>query len=296
MLEVRKILAAIRPNLVHAQGAERDCAVTALGFRGPKLLTLHGNIRRVAKLLKAPPFSYWWLQAQLENWVIPKFSGVICLSYHAKAQVVRKAQKTWVLPNAVDTSFFDIQRKPVAPVNVLCIATISPLKNQLGLIRALETCSFKYPFELHFFGSLDPTSNYGSAFLQAISRKPSFFYGGLLDRPSLKRELSKTYALILPTFEENCPMVVLEAQAAGVPVIASNVGGVPDLIQDGITGILTDPAQPETMPRALKRLLENPHLSERLAQEGRKQALARFHPRVIAAKHLDIYRELAACR
>ena len=91
-------------------------------------------------------------------------------------------------------------------------------------------------------------------------------------------------------------MVVIEAQAAGVPVIASNVGGVPDLIEDGFTGILTDPSRPETMPQALKTLLDKPDFARRLADQGRKQATARFHPHVIAEQHLQIYREVIATR
>jgi glycosyltransferase involved in cell wall biosynthesis len=293
---VRRKLRDIQPDLVHAQGTERDCAMSALAFSGPKVLTIHGNIRRVALVLKAAPFSYWWLQARLENLVISKFDGVICLSHHARTQVARRARTTWIVPNPVDPAFLEIQLAPTLPARILCLATISPLKNQLGLISVLERYPFQYPFELYFFGGLDRASNYGRDFLQAVSRNPHFFYGGLLDRSGLQNELSKAYALILPTFEENCPLVVLEAQAAGVPVIASNVGGVPDLIQDGVTGLLTDPAQPETMPRALQRLLENPRLSKSLAAEGRKQALARFHPRVIAEKHIEIYREVIASK
>lgn len=91
-------------------------------------------------------------------------------------------------------------------------------------------------------------------------------------------------------------MVVLEAQAAGIPVIASNVGGVPDLVENEVTGILTDPSRPETMPKALARLLDNPELASRLAEEGRRQAKARFHPRAIAERHLEIYREVIASR
>ena len=91
-------------------------------------------------------------------------------------------------------------------------------------------------------------------------------------------------------------MVVLEAQAAGVPVIASNVGGVPDLVENEVTGILTDPSRPETMPKALSRLLDSPQLAFRLGDQSRRQAKARFHPRTIAEGHLAIYQEVLRIR
>jgi len=86
--------------------------------------------------------------------------------------------------------------------------------------------------------------------------------------------------------------VVLEAQAAGIPVIASNVGGVPDLVEDEVTGLLTDPTRPETMLTALSRLLSDSELTSCLARNGRQQAIEKFHPRVIAERHLEIYREV----
>lgn len=87
-------------------------------------------------------------------------------------------------------------------------------------------------------------------------------------------------------------MVVLEAQAAGVPVIASNIAGIPDLIKNGMTGLLTEPDSPVTMPQALEKLLGNKALGNQLSELGRKQALACFHPRHIANRHLEIYQSV----
>jgi glycosyltransferase involved in cell wall biosynthesis len=67
---------------------------------------------------------------------------------------------------------------------------------------------------------------------------------------------------------------------------------VPDLVEDGVTGLLTNPDFPSTMPIALKKILSDKVLAARLAEGGRKQALARFHPNVVAIKHLEIYRQV----
>ena len=114
----------------------------------------------------------------------------------------------------------------------------------------------------------------------------------MISRENLRDEFARATVLFLPTREDNCPMVVLEAQASGVPVIASNVGGVPDLVEDGITGLLTNPDLPSSMPVALEKILTDKVLAARLAEGGRKQALARYHPNVIAARHVEIYREI----
>lgn len=87
-------------------------------------------------------------------------------------------------------------------------------------------------------------------------------------------------------------MVVIEAMAAGVPVLASNVGGVPDLIEPESTGLFCDPQKPVTFAGGVRRLLDEAGLSSRLAAAAKVAARSRFHPEVIARRHLEIYREV----
>jgi glycosyltransferase involved in cell wall biosynthesis len=232
----------------------------------------------------------------LERFCLPRFNGVVCISKYTENWVKGLATKTWLLPNAVDSKFFEIQPRRTGHVPVvLVVANVDSRKNQIGLIHSLAGLSRQRPFEVRFFGKCgeDP---YGKEFRELIAARPWCFWGGMLERENLRGEFAKASVVMLPTWEDNCPMVVLEAQAAGIPVIASNVGGVPDLVEDGRTGLLTDPARPETMSKALARLLEDPALAKQLAEKGRSQAKARFHPKVIAEKHLEIYREVIASR
>jgi glycosyltransferase involved in cell wall biosynthesis len=96
----------------------------------------------------------------------------------------------------------------------------------------------------------------------------------------------------LPSIEDNCPMAVLEGMAAGVPVIAANVGGVPDLIADHENGLLCDPAKAGSMGEAVRRILDDPAAARRMAEAGNAHARECFYPRNIALRHLDVYREV----
>jgi glycosyltransferase involved in cell wall biosynthesis len=298
ILAVRRKLKEIRPDIIHAQGTERDCAISAVFTRTPKVLTLHGNIRAIARLHRYPPLSYWWIQAQLERFCLPRFRGVICISRYTQKLVSYLAKKTWLLPNATETSFFEAgtfrkQSKLTDPASILVVANVDARKNQIGLIRALDELSKRERFQLRFFGKCgdDP---YGREFHELIRTRSWCYYGGMINRVQLREEFLRATALFLPTREDNCPMVVLEAQASGLPVIASNVGGVPDLIEDGVTGLLTNPDSPATMSQALEKILGDKALANQLTEQGRKQAVTRFHPRVIANRHLEIYREVLA--
>jgi len=327
ILAVRKRLREIQPDLVHAQGTERDCAISAIFTPYPKLLTIHGNLRLIRKTVKLHPFLL--LQSFLEGFVVPRFDGVICITNYTKKAVEHEAKRTWVVPNAVDPAFLELGAKrgvvesrqqiengkptptsgprpptsdlptpisnlpssPPLPV-VLVVGTVDARKNQNVFIRALDSFVRELPFLLKFFGRCGD-DEYGKEFLSLIAERPWCHYGGMIGREELREEFASAAILALPSHEDNCPMVVLEAQAAGIAVMASNVGGVPDLIKDGVTGLLTDPNRPETMCHAVSRLVGDKVLSETLIRNGRLQAVQRFHPRVVAADHLHIYREVS---
>jgi len=105
ILAVRKKLREIGPDIVHAQGTERDCAISAVFSPFPKVLTIHGNLRLIKKTVGFRPFSALWFQSFLEAFVVPKFNGIICITNYTKTAVEHEAKRTWVVPNAVDPSF-----------------------------------------------------------------------------------------------------------------------------------------------------------------------------------------------
>ena len=106
---VRKKLKAIQPDIVHGQGTERDCAISAVLSGFPNVLTVHGNMRLIARLNRARPFSYEWLAARLENFTLPRSGGVVCITNYTRDAVAGRVKKTWVAPNAVNAGFFDVQ-------------------------------------------------------------------------------------------------------------------------------------------------------------------------------------------
>jgi glycosyltransferase involved in cell wall biosynthesis len=81
-----------------------------------------------------------------------------------------------------------------------------------------------------------------------------------------------------------------------VPVVASRVGGVPDLIEDGKNGLLFDPQNAAEMLAATEKILSQPEFARALAVEANRCARERFHPAVVARRHLEIYREVLNSR
>jgi glycosyltransferase involved in cell wall biosynthesis len=99
---------------------------------------------------------------------------------------------------------------------------------------------------------------------------------GWLARPASEQLLARASVFVLPSHAEGLPMSLLEAMAAGCPVVATPVGGVPDLVVDGENGLLVPPGDPHALAAALARILRDPALARRLGRAARATIEARY--------------------
>jgi glycosyltransferase involved in cell wall biosynthesis len=289
---VRRKLKAIKPDIVHGQGTERECAISAAFSKFPNVLTVHGNMRLIAEINQAKPFSFWWLAAQLEKVTLPRTRGVICITHYTQDTVKDLVKRTWVVPNAMDESFFAVNSEPDASRTILCVGAVCVRKNQNAFIKALDPIAAEGKFKLLFLGSVNKSEAFGAEFLDLVAQRPWCEYAGFADRQTLRNRFKTATLLALPSLEDNCPMVVLEAMAAGVPVLAAKVGGLPDLIEDGKTGVFCNPLDAASMRGGVGKLLDDAKLARELATMAKAAARERFHPLVIARRHVEIYREV----
>lgn len=292
ILAIRRKLQEIKPDIVHGQGSERYCALAAAFSAFPNVVTIHGNMRLIAKINHAKFLSYQWCAAVLEEFTLSRVGGVICLSDHTQSLVRNNTPRAWVIPNAVDSEFFNVPPTRSDSKDLLCVGTISPLKNQNALIRALDPLMQRHTFKLIFLGDGDRSDPYVREFLQLVEARPWCVHEGFVDSARLKEFLSRAMALALPSLEDNCPMVVLEAAAAQVPVMAAKVGGIPSLVQDGRTGLLFDPQNLNSITSAAERYLSDSNFAQTMANNARVFAEATFRPQVVSKQHMDAYHQV----
>jgi glycosyltransferase involved in cell wall biosynthesis len=106
---------------------------------------------------------------------------------------------------------------------------------------------------------------------------------GRCDAGRVRGLLGGAAALVVPSTYEGMPLVVLEAMEAGVPVVASRVSGIPEVVEDGRTGWLVPAEDPRALAAALKEVLERPEEARRRGEEGRRRVDERFRPRNAAS-------------
>ena len=108
--------------------------------------------------------------------------------------------------------------------------------------------------------------------------------------PSKKQLLLRSAAVfVLPSYAEGLPMSLLEAMAAGLPIVAAEVGGIPDVVTDGVNGFLFTPGDTAVLERLLCRLMHDPELSRRIASAARETVRLRFGADRVIAQLEEIY-------
>jgi glycosyltransferase involved in cell wall biosynthesis len=102
--------------------------------------------------------------------------------------------------------------------------------------------------------------------------------------------LAAADVFVMPSISEGLPLALLEAMSAGLPVVASSVGGIPSVVQNGVTGVLVRPASPAALADALRTLLANRELRRQLGARAAAEIPRRFGVDPMAAAYLEVYR------
>lgn len=280
-------------DLIHAQGTERECGLVAALLRKPSLLTLHGNFREIAATLGSRPLSNFWTCAQIERAILPRFSAIHALSSHTQASVKPFAKAIRIIPNAVSDDFFNVTPAPTQHPNIHHVAGVTEWKNPLGLIAAGDALQQHFAdTQIHFHGYCNPDHPYGAAFMTAIGNRSWCHYHGVSSSSQLAEHLRLATCSALPSIQENFGLAAAESMAAAVPVVASSVGGLVDVVQDGTTGFRYDPTDPKGLCNALINIHQNPSLRQRMSVGARAHAEQHFRKEIVAEAHLNLYQDI----
>jgi len=195
-----------------------------------------------------------------------------------------------VIPNGIELGRFALAPEPV-PGRVLVVGRFAPPKRPDLILRAFADVRAAFAeAELWFVGDGPDRAD-----AERISRElgvddSTRFLGARRNVPEL---LASSACFVLASDYEGCPISVIEAMAAAVPVVATDVGGVAEVVRDGETGYVVAAGRPEGIAHALTRVLGDPARSRDLGAAGRSRAAAEFSRVRMAAETTRIYDEIA---
>ncbi|MBM3703350.1 MAG: glycosyltransferase family 4 protein, partial [Actinobacteria bacterium] len=300
-ITIHRFLDQIKPDIVHGIGTEHPFAYVAISSRFPSVITVHGVMSEVVKKVSVGLLSPKRAYSSLEKYVLKRAQHIISISPYVKTSLGKYARdaKFYDIENCIDEVFFDMSysanniQKPA----VLFIGMLQPRKGVLELAQAFKIVNEKHSdVSLKIVGPVLPgEEEYYSNLMSYIKDNKltnNVEFLGYRDAISTAKELSKANMLVLSSREETAPMVISEAMAVGIPVIATKVGGVPSMIRDGETGFLVDIGDIEGLAQRMSLLLEDETLRKEMGRKAREEARRRFHPNVIAEKTREVYQRI----
>ncbi len=291
-----RYLMDLRPDILHTH----ETYGLALGdISLPHVFTVHGfdHANLVADSARhAWVRSHLWKYAERRGLATQKH--IISITPYVRRMIESQTSAAiHDIDNPVDERFFQIPHHP-EPGRILCVGWINERKNTLGSVEAFARIA-DWHREAKLIIAGDPKRE--PAYFQRVSA--AIQQNGIGDRvellghishAQLEQELSRASVFLLPSRQENAPMAIAEAMAAGVPVIAADRCGIPYMVQEGQTGFLIDPESTDQIADRLTRLVGSASLCEQMAEAGRRVARERFHPRAVAAKTVAVYRAICA--
>jgi glycosyltransferase involved in cell wall biosynthesis len=259
-------------------------------FRKPLIITVHGsdiNLVLNRGFLK-----------RLTSLVLQQADRVIAVSedLRKKALTLGAApDKVRVIYHGVDPErFFPQKSGTTRKLNLLWIGRLSPEKGLFYLVKAMKRVLEEFPG-----GSLTLVSagdeNAMRELTDLIDRegvRESIRIEGNKKSDELPSLMKQADLFVLPSLSEGTPVVVIEAMASGLPVVASRIGGVPEVVEEGITGILVPPADSAALSEALLRLLKDPDKREEMGRKGRERVIKLFSWDKTIEATLNVYQDV----
>ncbi|MCR4405514.1 MAG: glycosyltransferase family 4 protein [Anaerolineae bacterium] len=289
-------LADIKPDLIHAHVAGTYAEVAHMTGL-PAVLTLHGIRYRsqwlqkgwVNRLVRRP------LIAREERASVRKARHIIAINPCIQEEFGPLIRATvYPIENPVPDKFFNLERREKG-ARILYVGRITEGKGIALLIQAMVSVRDRVPdAQLHLAGEASSTSYQRSLqdLVEGLGLEEKVHFLGLLDEEHLLEAYEQCALVVLPSYHETAPMAIQQAMAAGKPVVATRVGGVPYMVLQEETGLLVEYGDVLGLAEAMVRLLYDDALRARLGERAREEAVRRFRAAVVACRTYEVYRKL----
>ncbi len=285
---IRHLLRAIHPDLVVGFGTEQSLGWLAVNSGYPSIIALQGIMAELSPHLPHWPRWQKWALRRLERAAVKRADGIIAESPFGLDWAHRIVPDTpsFEIPNSLNPAFITLT--PVPKISeIWCVGELSTLKNPRMILQAFA--SLPSTDTTLIFAGTGPLQPVLAGQIGKLGLGNRCRLVGWMDPPTLARHLAAAQMVVLGSWMDSSPNVIIEAHAAGTPVIATRVGGIPARVRDGIDGLLVSPGDQPAMTRAMQTILENPAKAQQMGQAGHSRVLREHAPDRIARLHWEAY-------
>lgn len=266
-------------------------------MRRPCVLRIHGGDFDRSYMAESPMIrSVIRFCLRLSTRVVTLSSG-----WSERVRSIEPRIDTEVIPNSVDCEEGEriASMRFETPNRVLLLGNLCERKGHFDAIEAAARVRAEIPdVEFVFAGAeRDPGTHRALLVrLEERSLRDAVSLPGPIFGDDKRRLLQDSRILILPSHTENMPLSIMEGMACGLPIVATRVGAIPEMIDDGENGFLIDPRDVDTLAKRILDLLRDPALCRKIGESAMRHARLAWDQSVIARRTLDLYDTLASPR
>lgn len=282
--------------LVHVHGSSgpsfwRKLFFVLLAFATGRKLVLHvhgGNFDLFANERSG------FLGRAVIRFVLRRASRVIALSERWRERFTAFAPgcKVSVIFNPVQLPA-SVKRKVHTRPLLLFLGKMCRDKGNYDLLEALALLLPRFP-DARLICAGDGEAEGVMAYAKQIGIAHAVETPGWVAGEAKDRLFSETDVFVLPSYFEGMPMSILESMAHAIPVVATPVGGIPEMMENGVEGFLVEPGDIKALTDALTQLLSDPERAKRMGEAGRHKAMTHFSAETVVRQLESLYRELGA--
>jgi sugar transferase (PEP-CTERM/EpsH1 system associated) len=300
-LGMARVFRAFRPEIVHTRNWTCIDAILAARLAGVPIV-VHGEHGREA----ADPHGSNTLRRRLRRCLSPLITEFVAVSRDLNGWLVNDvgvpARKVTQICNGVDTdTFAPLRRESVRSalgialdhVAIGTVGRLDPVKDHRALIHAFSRLRSDRRHHLFIVGDGPTRATLDHLRLELGLGDQIHLLG---ERDDVSLVLPALDIFVLPSLAEGISNAILEAMASGLPVVATRVGGNPELVEDGVTGTLVPPRSSEALAAALARYLAEPALIRAHGDAGRRRAVRQFSLARMFAAYDSLYARLLSAR
>ncbi len=241
----------------------------------------------------------WWTYARLVSHLSVRPADVVVAQTRAEAALLAalgvRPNRIRRIPDGIALGEFEDRPQLAAPresPTVLFVGRLYPAQKGLDpLIRAFARVPPSLHAQLRLVGEDWGGASVVAALARSLGIADRVTMTGPLDRPALLAEYGRADVFVLPSLFEPYGIVLMEAMAAGLPIVASRVGGIPEVVLEGENALLCPPGDTAALAVALERLLREPELRVRFGRRGRDH-VRQFSWETVLPQWVDLFESL----
>lgn len=290
--KIKSITKKLKPDVIHAHMSAPVYGYPVLKLDYPTITTIHGIINEESRTWSgSKKYINRLIYNRMEKQVFKEAKMIVAVTPYVSEKIRKIAPRyVEIIPNGIQDLFFEIKNNEV-PGRLLFVGGIEPRKGLHNLIKAIHIIKEEIQWiSLHIVGGMRVKSYYDSlnCDVDYLGLKDHVKFLGTLSPEDLKREIGECSIFVLPSIEESQGIVLLEAMAASKPVVASNVGGIPYIVDDGVNGCLVEYGDILTLSREIIDFVKDKEKRNTFGKNGRKKA-EQFLNKNIALKYYKLY-------